>query len=212
MTDLAHLPIIAGQAGKAPYYVAEQKPDNYAEKRVNGNIQYALKFEGEPKEVYGDLGDTSSDHAHQSTQNVSRTSGKINVAQLLLLARDYTLEQRQEQARRTLTPTAEWEGYVESITEDKFVVKMTNVRTDSSLPTDQAVFSKNEVSEHERHLLNEGAIVRWVIGRERLSTGQVRKVAELHFRRLPAHTDADYQRALKKANALLAEIDWDDNT
>ena len=89
---------------------------------------------------------------------------------------------------------------------------MINVRSKALLPEDQATFSRDDVSEYDRQLLREGAIVRWVIGRERLPTGQVRKVSELYFRRLPAHSEADYLRAYRKASMLLATVNWEDDT
>ena len=110
-----------------------------------------------------------------------------------------------------MTPTAEWEGYVESISEEEFCVKMVDVRSKVSLPTDQAIFSKDEISEYDRQYLKVGAIIRWVIGRERLSSGKIREVSEIQFRQLPIHKKADYDRALNKAKALLDEVVWDDS-
>ncbi len=112
---------------------------------------------------------------------------------------------------RSLTPIVEWEGYIESIGNDDFCVRMVDVRSKSPLPTDHATFSKNDINEHDRQLLKEGAIVRWVIGRERLPTGEIRNVSELYFRQLPAHNELAYRRALGKAHKLLDGIVWDDS-
>ena len=109
---------------------------------------------------------------------------------------------------RSFNPIMEWEGYVESIGDEDFVVKMADVRSGKGLPSDLAIFSKEDLNEYDKDLLQEGAIVRWVLGMERLPSGQRRRVSELHFRRLPAHTAADFKRAKKEARELIQAIDW----
>ena len=114
--------------------------------------------------------------------------------------------------RRTLSPLGEWEGFVEKIEDDGFVVRMVDVKSKTSLPEELARFSKSEVADHQKERLRVGAIVRWVVGLEKLPTGQRRRVSELHFRRLPAYTRRDLQRATQKAMELVEGIVWDDST
>ena len=111
---------------------------------------------------------------------------------------------------RSLNPISEWEGYVESIEEGVFLVRMVNIRSKSQLPEDEATFQINELSDYQRQHLEVGAIVRWVIGMERLPSDQRRKVSELHFRRLPAHSNKEYQTALTQAKEIINAITWDD--
>lgn len=111
---------------------------------------------------------------------------------------------------RSLNPIAEWEGYVEGVGDDDFWVRLVNVKSGENLPTDEARFAKSELSEFWLPHLEVGAIVRWVIGQERLPNGQRRRVSELHFRRLPAHSEKEYKRAIEDANELIAALDWDD--
>ena len=111
---------------------------------------------------------------------------------------------------RSLNPISEWEGYVESIEENVFLVRMVNIRSKSQLPEDEATFQINELSDYQRQHLEVGAIVRWVIGMERLPSDQRRKVSELHFRRLPAHSNREYQTALTQAKEIINAITWDD--
>ena len=111
---------------------------------------------------------------------------------------------------RSLNPISEWEGYIESIDENVFLVRMVNIRSKSQLPEDEATFQVNELSEYQRQHLEVGAIVRWVIGMERLPSDQRRKVSELHFRRLPAHSNSEYQTALIQAKEIIDGITWDD--
>ena len=114
------------------------------------------------------------------------------------------------QAQRSLTPISEWEGYVESIEGEMFTVRLVNTRSGDTLPDEEAEFSTSELSGDQRKRLEVGAIVRWVVGLERLATDQRRRVSELHFRRLPAHTKLDYARAFERARDLISEIEWDD--
>ena len=111
---------------------------------------------------------------------------------------------------RSLNPISEWEGYIESIDENVFLVRMVNIRSKSQLPEDEATFQVSELSEYQRQHLEVGAIVRWVIGMERLPSDQRRKVSELHFRRLPAHSNREYQTALTQAKEMINAITWDD--
>ena len=111
---------------------------------------------------------------------------------------------------RSLNPISEWEGYVESIEENVFLVRMVNIRSKSQLPEDEATFQINELSDYQHQHLEVGAIVRWVIGMERLPSDQRRKVSELHFRRLPPHSNREFQTALTQAKEIINAITWDD--
>ena len=186
----------------------ENEPRDYLEKRIKSNVIYALQTNSHQGNISTSLEEFNQSDITEHAGLISMTADKMNIDQLFPPVRDRV----QQSAKRTLTPTAEWEGYVESISEGKFFVKMVNVRSNSPLPTDQATFSKDDISEHDQQLLKEGAIVRWIIGRERLPTGQIRKVSEIHFRRLPAFRMEDYRQALDKANVLLEEIVWDNDS
>ena len=111
---------------------------------------------------------------------------------------------------RSLNPISEWEGYIENIDENVFLVRMVNIRSKSQLPEDEATFQLNELSDYQRQHIEVGAIVRWVIGMERLPSDQRRRVSELHFRRLPAHSNREYQTALTQAREMIDGITWDD--
>ena len=111
---------------------------------------------------------------------------------------------------RSLNPISEWEGFVDYIEGNEFLVRMTNIQSGSPLPMDEATFQINELSDYQRRHLEVGAIVRWVIGMERLPSDQRRKVSELHFRRLPAHSNSEYQTALIQAKEIIDGITWDD--
>lgn len=123
------------------------------------------------------------------------------------------LEKEIRPTKRQFYPIIEWEGYVDEITETEFFVKMVNLRSNSTIPEDMASFSIiKDVGDEDRKLLKEGAIVRYVLGWETLPGGQSRRVSELYFRRLPAHTKKDYERAKIKAKKLLDSINWSNET
>ena len=111
---------------------------------------------------------------------------------------------------RSFSPFQEWEGYVDTVDDKEFTVRVVDVKAKDTVPTDIATFSIDDLSEDERALLREGAIVRWVLGFERLSSGQRRRVSELYFRRMPAFSQADFARAKAKALELIESINWDE--
>lgn len=181
----------------------EQVPNDYNEKR-NVNIAPLgsgngtnFQFEREHSHL------SSSEHTRFNT--VDQLSAKMKISN----AKVDSSGQAKAKPSRSLLSLIEWEGYIDSIDEKEFSVRMVNIRSKSPLPVDLATFSKDDISEYDRKLLRVGAIVRWIIGRERLPTGQIRNVAELYFRKLPAHSKKDYRRACEKAEALLGKINWE---
>ena len=209
MTSVAAAPTFADQQDQSLPYIEKQKPDNYFQKRIRNHVLDALDTPAHPRNDSDGHSGIYQNFTSESAHAVSQTADNIAIERIVPPTHYAGFEPYQTQRTPTLTPTAEWEGHVESIGEEDFFVVMTNVRSKSSLPTDQAVFSKDDIGEHQRPLLREGAIVRWIIGRERLPSGQIRKISELYFRRLPAHTKEDYNRALHKAKSLLEEVIWD---
>ena len=51
---------------------------------------------------------------------------------------------------RNFSPILEWEGYVESIGDKDFVVRMANIKTEEMLPADMATFSKDDLSDSDK--------------------------------------------------------------
>jgi len=193
------------------YSVISQDQTDYF-RRAKDNVVSALHLNKGHETLSADMEQSNPSEGLDTANCNSTVSKKIDLEEILPRFPGLTPEEDRKFRGRTLTPIAEWEGYVESIGESEFFVQMINVRSESPLPTDQAFFSMDDVSAHEEHLLKEGAIVRWVIGRERLPSGQIRKVSELYFRQLPAHSKADFHRALTKAKTLLEKINWDEDS
>ncbi len=200
--------ITAEQPVDSPDSATEKKLMDFLENRIKSKVNHALQTNTHQENMSSGLDVFYQSDIAEHAVWTSMTEDKMDFEQLFQPVRDRV----RQPEMRTLTPTAEWEGYIESIGDEEFFVKMVNVLSKSPLPTDQATFSKDDISEQDQKLLKEGAIVRWIIGRERLPTGQVRKVSEIHFRRLPAYRKEDYRQALVKANSLLEEIVWDDDS
>lgn len=191
-----------------------QEPDDYLEKSVGRQVRFALRSPNRPKDLQTSSTEFSPDDLACNPNPVRAVTSifHADIRDIVPPIHNPAALDENAKERRILTPTAEWEGFVERVREVDFYVKMINLESRSPLPTDHATFSIDDVSENDRHLLKPGAIVRWIIGRERLPNGQIRKVSELYFRMLPAHTRTDYRRALNKVNELLEDTVWDDDS
>ncbi len=209
MSAVANSPVSGHQLSKIPHSCDNEQMSNaYDVGRAHSNVRNALHSEGHSWQIPANTSN-SAQLLSDKFKKASSTVGRIDTEKIVPPTGSLVLDKAKGRSGRTFTPTSEWEGYVENMSEDEFSVRLVNIRSQSSLPADQATFYKDEVSEYDQQLLREGAIIRWVIGRERLPTGQVRNVSELYFRRLPAHSGKDYKRAYEKACTLLEGINWD---
>jgi hypothetical protein len=121
------------------------------------------------------------------------------------------LKPRQNKSRSSsLTPSQEWEGYVESIGRETFTINLTNVRDTSGSITDQAEFELRELPENDQKRLEIGSVVRWIVGFERLSNDTRQRVSRIHLRRLPVFSRRDYDEAFEDAGSLLEGLVLDD--
>ena len=111
---------------------------------------------------------------------------------------------------RSLHPIVEWEGYVERIDEESFVARLVNIKIGDSLPEDEAVFLKSELSEYALPHLDIGAIFRWVIGMQHLPSGQKQRVSQLYFRCHYTHSATEIQSLKERVTILIDSIDWDE--
>ncbi len=210
MSAVAHSRVFGHQLSKIPHSCDNERmsDDAYVVERARNNVHDALHSESHSWPMPANTSSAAQLPSDKCKKTISTVS-RIDTEKIVPPTGSLVLDKAKVRSGRTFTPTSEWEGYVESMSEDEFSVRLVNIRSQSSLPADQATFYKDEVSENDQQLLREGAIVRWVIGRERLPTGQVRNVSELYFRRLPAHSEKDYKRAYEKACTLLEGINWD---
>jgi hypothetical protein len=116
------------------------------------------------------------------------------------------LPQTKETARRALLPIQEWEGYVTEVTEDGFTAQLVDLTAEDELPTEEADFSMEDVSDPDLRLLREGAVFRWTIGYEKSVSGTKTRISRIVFRRLPQWTTKELVSADRTAKSLMAGI------
>jgi hypothetical protein len=97
----------------------------------------------------------------------------------------------------------EFEGMVVSIdtSAGTFVARLADLTAET--PEEEAEIAFEEISPDDRSLIVPGALFNWMIGRVTESTGQVRRVSELRFRRFFRFTAEAVARAEKRATDML---------
>lgn len=95
----------------------------------------------------------------------------------------------------------QWEGEVTAISQDRFTAIIRD-RTNRTQPDEEVELPLEEVSPSDRELLEVGAVFYWNIGRERTPYGQVKRVSEIRFRRLPMWTKQDLRAIEDEAREL----------
>jgi hypothetical protein len=99
----------------------------------------------------------------------------------------------------------EWEGYVTEVASDTFAANLMEIRPEKSdLADESADFLISDLSDSDRKMLRPGAIFRWTIGYEFYRGEPRKRVSKIVFRRLPAWSRQDLQRAKARANELKA--------
>ena len=131
------------------------------------------------------------------------------IEELVQLPRRYREARARTEQRRTFTALEDWDGFVDEVREADFTVELINVKSKEKLATEEVVFSKAELNEMQRDRLESGAVIRWVIGIQRLPSGTKQRVSELFFRKLPMHTRKSLDSAVVEAEQLPTAIGWD---
>lgn len=85
----------------------------------------------------------------------------------------------------------EWEGYVLEVGEEAFEARLIDMTVGGTYEGEEATIPLLEISDHDAKRLRVGAIFRWVIGYERTTGGNRRRVSQIVFRDLPAITKSD---------------------
>lgn len=111
--------------------------------------------------------------------------------------------------RLSLEPLQEWEGYVSTISEDRFTARLIDITAGKKREEEFAEFPISDLSDSDRDLLKEGAVFRWVIGYLRAPGGSKRRVSQITFRRMPAWSSSELKSASLKAENYEREIRWE---
>lgn len=110
----------------------------------------------------------------------------------------------------TPTPQAEfealqkWEGHVVSVARDEFAATLIDL-TQPGIE-EEAVLELSEVTDDDLTLVQPGAIFYWSIGYRIERSGERSRSSVIWFRRLPAWTKNDVERAEKRASELRANL------
>lgn len=100
-----------------------------------------------------------------------------------------------------------WEGIVESATPEAIT---TRLRDRSKKSPDQiAEFSIDEISPIDRELVQPGAIFYWDIGYSEDKTGQRLRASLIRFRRLPAWTHKEIEKAKRDSIEMRNKLGWE---
>lgn len=94
-----------------------------------------------------------------------------------------------------------WEGVVQEVRGDSVLVTLID-QTHLDYPDEEAEIAMAEIPEGDRHLVVPGAVLYWSVG-YREGPGQPReRVSRIRFRRLPAWSKTDLDRAHANAQEL----------
>jgi len=81
----------------------------------------------------------------------------------------------------------EWEGCITDVKEDTFIAKLyKQTQSESDLEIIEGEFEIRSVPEQDRHLIKEGVLFYWMIGREVKETTQIIHGDTIIFRRMPS--------------------------
>jgi hypothetical protein len=94
-----------------------------------------------------------------------------------------------------------FEGLVQEVGQDSFWAELLDLTTPTN-PPETIELPLSEISKPDQHLLEPGSVFYWSIGHETSPTGQIRRVAEVRFRRTPEWS----QRTIESIHARAAEL------
>ena len=99
-----------------------------------------------------------------------------------------------------------WEGFVLGADAEKFSVRLFD--TAGVRKPHQALFARTELSTDEQSLIEEGALLVWMIGLRQIGIRR-RRESEIYIRRLPAWTETEIEAAKVRAGELHGRIGWE---
>jgi len=104
----------------------------------------------------------------------------------------------------------EFEGIVFSVNRqrDSFVARLADLTAHA--PDEEAEIAFAEISPDDRSLVVPGALFSWFIGRSTETSGQVRRVSEIRFRRSFGFAPRAIERAKENAARMLELLNEDD--
>lgn len=104
--------------------------------------------------------------------------------------------------KERFTVIQEWEGAVDEVFEEFFTAYLRDLTGNEKHAGEVAELPIDDVSNDDRMLLRPGAVFFLTIGRVTRINGQVERTAQIVFRRLPAWTATQLDRATQQAESL----------
>lgn len=130
-----------------------------------------------------------------------------SVATFPQMDEDAEADDEHEQAERSsYVLLQKWEGFILKADAEKFSVRLFD--TAGARKPHQALFARTELSEEEQALIEEGALLVWLIGLRQVGIRRKRE-SEIYIRRLPAWTAAEIEEARAQAGELHGRIVWE---
>lgn len=145
----------------------------------------------------GPLQDTEPSSKHLSEGRPETGVGGLSTSGNASLRPIFKIHPRQIAQQRSLV-LQQWEGTVVEIKGDSFGARMRNL-TDPKGPEEWATLLLGEISEEDRCSVQPGAVFYWSVGYLIEPYGQRRTASTIYFRRLPAWSSADLERARNAA-------------
>ena len=107
-----------------------------------------------------------------------------------------------------LVKLQEWEGYVTQIGDEEFQARVIDLTAGDDIAKEEASFLIEDLTEDDRKLLVIGGVFRWILGYQRFGKGPKQRVSQIVFRRIPAWTRRDEQRAERFADRMEQALEW----
>lgn len=102
----------------------------------------------------------------------------------------------------------EWEGYVQTVSDEKFTASLFDLTRRREIEDEEADFSIDDLTEDDKKLLKPGAVFRWLIGYRSIG-GTKERTSKIVFRRLPQWTESDFKAAEAKAKDIANRVKWE---
>lgn len=99
----------------------------------------------------------------------------------------------------------EWEGVVLTVSDDDVQARLTDMN-DSTSPEELVTIGMDAISPQDHELVEPGAVFYWTVLRETDAFENVRNYSQIRFRRLPAWSRGDLERAETEAEQLHEEL------
>jgi len=101
----------------------------------------------------------------------------------------------------------QWEGYVTDVRDDEFTGLLVDVTMGNTETEEEVDIAYEEISNHDRNLIELGAVFTWSIGY--LTQGNTKsRISRVVFTNLPAFTSREIKEASDEAISLGQSIKW----